>query len=167
MIIDDFRRSDFVSMLGTQWRGVSDRVMGGVSRQTLRYDDMEGRHCLRLTGDVRLENNGGFVQMATDLGKAGSVIDASEFAGIAATVYGNDEFYSVHLRTTDCLRPWQSYRAQFMATRCWQSIRLPFSDFRPHRLAAPLDLRRLRRIGLVAIGRAFRADLAVAELHFY
>jgi len=39
--------------------------------------------------------------------------------------------------------------------------------FEPHRLETPLDVTRLRRIGLVAIGRAFFADLAVARLAFY
>ena len=167
MIIDDFRKTDLVSTLGTQWRGVSDRVMGGISRQTLRHDEIEGRRCLRLTGDVRLDNNGGFVQMALDLSEPDSVLDASEFTGVAMAVYGNDETYSVHLRTTECVRPWQSYRAQFMAARRWQPIRLPFADFENHRLVAPLDLRRLRRLGLVAIGRAFKADLAVAEVYLY
>jgi len=31
----------------------------------------------------------------------------------------------------------------------------------------PLDLSRLRRIGIVAIGRAFRADVAVGGVRFY
>ena len=35
------------------------------------------------------------------------------------------------------------------------------------RLETPLDVTRLRRLGLVAIGRAFHADLAVAEIGFY
>jgi hypothetical protein len=34
-------------------------------------------------------------------------------------------------------------------------------------LTAPLDISRLRRLGLVAIGRAFAADLAVARLSLY
>lgn len=167
VIIDDFCRSDFISALGTRWRGVSDRVMGGISQQTLRYDTIEGRACLRLTGDVRLENNGGFVQMSLDLSDAQDVLDASAFTGLALTVYGNDESYSAHLRTTDAVRPWQSYRAHFPAAPCWQTLQLPFADFRPHRLDAPLDLRRLRRLGLVAIGRAFEADLAVADIRLY
>ena len=49
----------------------------------------------------------------------------------------------------------------------WEKIDLPFTDFLPYRLDAPLDIHRLRRIGLVAIGRAFYADLAVSELSFF
>ena len=82
-------------------------------------------------------------------------------------VRGNGEKYSVHLRTLDNVRPWQSYRAHFTAGSDWETMDLPFETFVPYRLEAPLDTTRLRRIGLVAIGRAFYADLAVAELAFY
>jgi hypothetical protein len=82
-------------------------------------------------------------------------------------VRGNDELYSIHLRTPDNVRPWQSYRAHFTAGSDWETIDLPFETFVPHRLELPLDKTRLRRIGLVAIGRAFCADLAVSELAFY
>jgi hypothetical protein len=167
MLIDDFSNADLVSTLGTKWRGVSDQVMGGVSEASVAHDVVEGRPCLRLTGDVRLENDGGFIQAALDLAAAGDTLDASGYAGLRLLVLGNGEHYGVHLRTPDNLRPWQSYRARFTAAPAWQTIELPFTAFAPYRLDAPLDTARLRRIGLVAIGRAFHADLAVAELGFY
>ena len=49
----------------------------------------------------------------------------------------------------------------------WRRLRLPFADFRPYRTVAPLDLSRLRRLGIVAIGHAFTADLAVGGVRFY
>lgn len=49
----------------------------------------------------------------------------------------------------------------------WQSLRLPFADFVPHRTDAPFNLARLRRLGIVAIGRAFTADLALSGVRFY
>lgn len=49
----------------------------------------------------------------------------------------------------------------------WREVRLAFSGFVPHRIEAPLDLSRLRRIGVVAIGRAFSADLRLAQLELY
>ncbi len=167
MLIDDFHRDDLISALGTSWRGVSDRVMGGISEESLRLDEHEGRRCLRLSGEVRLENNGGFIQMALNLGPGGAYMDASPFTGIRLLTYGNSERYSVHLRTADIERPWQSYRAHFEAPPEWREIRLPFSEFKPHRLEAPLDLTRLRRIGVVAIGRAFDADICLGEISFY
>ena len=46
-------------------------------------------------------------------------------------------------------------------------LELPFRRFEPYRLTKPLDTRHLRRLGLVAIGRAFDADLAVTRIGFY
>lgn len=167
MLIDDFTTADLTSRHGARWRHVSDRVMGGLSDGVVSRDYVDGRACLRLTGDVRLENNGGFIQAALDLGASGSVLDASGYTGVRLAVRGNGDRYSVHLRTTDVTRPWQSYRAQFTAGPEWKTIDIPFAEFQPYRIETPLDLRKLRRIGLVAIGREFRADLAVGELRLY
>lgn len=167
MLIDDFTDSDSISKLGTRWRAVTDQVMGGVSAASLAHDIIEGHPCLHLTGDVRLENNGGFIQAALDLTSSGKQLDASGYTGLRLVVRGNGEKYSVHLRTPDNVLPWQSYRADFTAVAKWQSIDLPFDSFVPYRLEAALDTTRLRRVGVVAIGRAFRADLAVSELSFY
>ena len=167
LIIDDFSRDDGVTRLGTTWRGVSDRVMGGVSREKIALEVIGGRRCLRLTGRVRLENDGGFIQMAVDLAASGATMDASAYTGLHLVVRGNTEIYSAHLRTPDNVRPWQSYRAHFLARPRWDEVRLPFADFLPYRLETPLDVSRLRRLGLVAIGRAFDADLAVAEVALY
>lgn len=166
MLIDDFSDPDLVSKLGTRWRGVSDRVMGGISKAGVAHDRLDGRPCLRLTGDVRLENNGGFIQAALALTPDSGLFDASAYSGLRLVVRGNGERYALHLRSADTLRPWQSYRAPFEAGDDWARLELPFATFAPHRLETPLDVTRLRRLGLVAIGRAFSADLAVAELGF-
>ena len=50
-----------------EWRLITDSVMGGVSKGYISQDMIAGRPCLRMRGDVSLENNGGFVQMALDL----------------------------------------------------------------------------------------------------
>jgi len=167
MLIDDFSTADLTTPLGTQWRSFSDQVMGGISRGAVARITLDGRPCLRLTGEVRLENNGGFIQAALDLGPRGEVLDASGYTGLRLSVRGNGEQYSVHIRTPDNSRPWQSYRARFLAGPAWQTVEIPFSDFEPYRIEAPLDVSRLRRIGLVAIGRAFQADLAVSEVSLY
>jgi hypothetical protein len=167
MLIDDFTDVGLISKLGTPWRGVSDQVMGGISEASVSHGVIDGRPCLHLTGDVRLENDGGFIQAALDLTPRGETLDASSFAGVRIIVRGNSEKYSVHLRTPDNVRPWQSYRAHFTARPDWETIDLPFESFVPYRLEAPLDRTRLRRIGLVAIGRALYADLAVSRLAFY
>ena len=167
MLIDDFSDQNLISKLGTRWRGVSDKVMGGVSEAAIAHAVIGSHPCLHLTGDVRLENDGGFIQATLDLAHSGHTFDASEFTGVRLIVRGNGEQYSLHFRTPDNVRPWQSYRAQFHAGPDWEAADITFSAFAPHRLDAPLDITQLRRIGLVAIGRAFYADLAVSELGFY
>ena len=50
MLIDDFSNDGLVSALGTEWRGVSDRVMGGVSDVRIEHGNAEGQVFLRLRG---------------------------------------------------------------------------------------------------------------------
>lgn len=166
LIIDDRCRDDLVSALGTTWRMVADTVMGGVSSGRLQPAVMESRPCLRLTGRVSLDNDGGFLQMSLDLSPAGE-LDASAWSGVELTVRGNGETYNVHLRNRDTRIVWQSYRATFRADPQWRLVRLPFAEFRPYRIDRPLVLRHLRRLGLVAIGREMEVDLCVARVAFY
>jgi hypothetical protein len=119
-----------------------------------------------LHGEVSLANNGGFVQASLDLGAEGC-LDAGAFGGFELDVFGNGESYNLHLRTADTRIVWQSYRASFVAPPQWQTVRLPFSGFQAYRIDAPLDLRCLRRIGVVAIGRAFSARVCVGRVALY
>jgi len=166
LIIDNRESGGLVSALGTEWRVVTDGVMGGVSEGTLTPDRAAGRDCLRLSGDVSLRNRGGFIQAVLDLQGTGA-FDASGYAGVELEIHGNDEPYNLHLRTADVWLPWQSYRVSFQAPAHWQRVRLPFSAFRGYRISKPLDTSRLRRIGVAAIGRTFRADLCIGSVYLY
>ena len=166
LILDDRSSGDYRSSLGTSWRLITDSVMGGVSSAELTPDSVANRACLRLRGDVSLENNGGFVQAALDLdGTRAS--DASAYQGIVLEVHGNDEMYNLHLRTDDVWLPWQSYRAAFKARLGWHTVRLPFTAFKGYRIGSPLDLEHLQRIAVVAIGKAYKPDLCVAAVALY
>src|SRR4051812_47006439 len=103
LLVGDFAAADLVSRLGTRWQGTSDRVMGGISRETLALEPFAGRSWLRLTGRVRLENDGGFIQMGIDLSPSGGPVDLAAFAGVRLLVRGNGEAYGCHLRTSVCL----------------------------------------------------------------
>ena len=149
------------------WEFVTDGVMGGVSTGTLRQEMIEGRKATRLTGSVSLENNGGFVQMAADLTEDSGTFDASKWRGIELDILGNEETYELRLRTDQLSRPWQSYRTAFVAPPKWITKRIPFAAFEPHRTDAPFDPSRLRRIGILAIGSEFEADIAVAGIGLY
>lgn len=166
-VLDDRRSGDYSSSLGTAWRLISDRVMGGVSSGQLALDHVDGRDCLRLRGDVRLDNRGGFLQAALDLKGSAAAFDAVAYQGVLLDVYGTGETYNVHLRSADVWLPWQAYRASFRAAPGWHSVQLPFEAFEPYRIGSPLDVTKLERLGIVAIGRAFTADLCVARVALY
>jgi hypothetical protein len=166
LTIDDRSSGDLHASIGTEWRVMTDTVMGGVSSGSLIPTEVAGRPCLQLSGEVSLENNGGFVQASLDLHPAGT-LDARDFQGIELDMYGNGERYNLHLRTLDTRIVWQSYRASFIAEPRWQTVRLPFSEFSPYRIDQPLDLQCLRRLGVVAIGRAMQARLCIGRIVLY
>jgi hypothetical protein len=166
-IIDDLSQDPPLSTIGTKWQLFTDRVMGGVSNGTMVREIVAGRPAIRMRGDVSLDNNGGFVQIALDLAADGKAIDASAWRGIELDVFGNDQEYNVHLRTDDLTRPWQSYRQSFRSYPRWQTVQFQFQDFTPYRTDTALDTSRLRRVGVVAIGRAFSADLSVGGLRYF
>ena len=167
LVLSDFAGGDDqVSSLGTNWRGFSDRVMGGRSNGTTDFAVIDGRACLRLTGDVNTRG-GGFIQMALPLAKGRQAFDASGYDGFELDVFGNDESYNAHLRTTDVRWYSQSYRVSFEAPPKWTKVRLPFSSFKPYELDAPLDTEKLVQLGLLGWMRDFEADLAVSRLALY
>jgi hypothetical protein len=166
LIIDDRSSGDYSTSTGSDWRLVTDTVMGGVSNGQLTVDEINGRPCLRLSGEVRTENNGGFIQAALDLEKQ-RVRDASAFDGVVIDVYGNGESYNLHLRQDGLWLPWQAFRVSFAAAPEWQTHYLPFAQFLPHKTSASLKRDRLKRIGVVAIGRAFSANLCVGRIGYY
>lgn len=149
------------------WEYVSDTVMGGVSSGAIKTERVSERLATRLTGQVSLQNNGGFLQMAFDLQSGGHPFDASAWSGVEIDILGNGEAYDMRLRTDQLTRPWQSYRTVFTAQKTWTTIHLPFDDFDPHRTETPFDPSRLRRIGILAFGRAFEADLALSSIRLY
>ncbi len=165
-MIDDRSSGTLTALDGNRWQLITDTVMGGVSTGTLTPDSVDGRACLRMEGRVALENNGGFVQAALDLGDRCAAV-APGYLGIQIDLYGNNEIYNLHLRSDATRRPWQSYRASFKSLPSWHTVQLPFTDFQPHRIDTPLKLETLRRLGVVAIGRPFTANLCIGRLALY
>jgi hypothetical protein len=163
LLLDDF--TDAPTDIAARWSVFSDRVMGGVSVARAMLGEVDGRLALRLTGEVSLERNGGFVQMARALGPpSGTPLDASEYAGVSLTVRGTPGSYVVHLRTTDCRAPWQYYTAPLPVSGEWHTCVVPWHVFEPVALREPLDPSRLIRLGIVAAKVAFTADVAVSRV---
>jgi len=149
------------------WEYIADTVMGGVSTGGRQVETYKDRTATVLRGDVSLQNNGGFVQIAADLNADGSLYDASTWDGFELTVCGNNESYDFRLRTNALTRPWQSFRTDFIAPFKWRTVRLPFAKVNPHKTDARFEATRLRRIGIRAVGREMRAEVAVAATHLY
>ena len=167
--IDDFAGAGGLSALGTEWRSITDQVMGGVSTGSHAVEEVQGERAIRLRGRVSLENNGGFVQVALPLHKQDKVFDVSQFTGLRIRVRGNGETYNLHLRTSRCWLPWQYFFAEFKTTKAWQEVELPFEDFKPESFTtrAKLDPAKLKRVAIVAIGKAFDVDVAVSRIELY
>lgn len=166
LVIDDRSNNDVTSNLGTKWQLVTDNVMGGLSSGQLTLDTYKGKKCLRMRGDVTTENNGGFVQIALSLSER-DVFDASGYTGVEIQVAGNNELYNIHFRTDALWFPWQSYRYSFTADSDWQTYRIPFSELEKYKTFNSFSQDEIKRIGLVAIGREFQADLCLATIGFY
>lgn len=164
MLIDDFASRDGTAAIGTQWRGFTDRVMGGRSDMQVGYREHDDAAFLHMRGQVRLDNNGGFIQARLPLRPDGGNFDASNYQGIAVRVRGAPGPYYLHLRTRHTWRPWQYYRAAIDVGPEWQDQIIPFSSFEGQSVRAALDLGSLRSLGVVAYGEAFEAEIEVARI---
>lgn len=149
LLLDDFRDPSR-SRFGTAWSCFTDQVMGGASSGDAAIVTVDGRSAQRLRGRVRLDNNGGFVQVALPLDLDGRGLDASGFSGVRLLVRGAAPSLALHLRTRDSTLPWQYYGAPVALRPEWTTVDVPFSSFVPASLRRPLDLRGLRRLGVVA-----------------
>jgi hypothetical protein len=136
--------------------------MGGVSEGDAELEIVEGVPALRLTGQVSLANNGGFVQASVGL----EALDLASASAVRLRVRALESGYYVHLRTRDCRLPWQHYAAPIPPGDGWRTVTIDLAEFAAYRLDAGLDPARLTRLGIVAAKRAFAADVAVARIEF-
>jgi hypothetical protein len=63
----------------------SDQVMGGISTGNISRETIHGRNANVLRGTVRLDNHGGFIQMATNLASSHSSSATSASASSSTT----------------------------------------------------------------------------------
>jgi hypothetical protein len=64
----------------------SDQVMGGISTGNISREMIHGRNANVLRGTVRLDNHGGFIQMATNLASSHSSSATSASASSTTTI---------------------------------------------------------------------------------
>jgi uncharacterized surface protein with fasciclin (FAS1) repeats len=108
------------------WRTVLDGVMGG--RSTGRVTQPEPG-ILRFSGELSLENNGGFSQTQTTVPEA-SFKDA---LGIEARIRGDGRTYTFDVRVSDVRMMAGSFQTTFKTVAGeWVTLKLPFEEFRLH-----------------------------------
>ena len=161
----DIMFENFESNPEQRWRYVSDRVMGGVSTGKVIYAQQEDIHYAHMTGTVSTLNNGGFIQLRTNIARGST----AQVAGITLRVRGKLQKYFVHLRTRGTVLPWQYYQAAFEISEQWQTVRLPLDQFAPSGdwLSRAIKPASIRSIGVVAFGRDHTADIKIAEVGFF
>ncbi|URE48804.1 Complex I intermediate-associated protein 30 (CIA30) [Musa troglodytarum] len=114
------------------WGALDDVVMGGVSESGFQVDpkgNEDGGPTGLFKGVVSIANNGGFTSIRTK--NFSTPEDLSAYDGIEIRVKGDGRRYKLILRTSS---DWDTvgYTASFDTTKeKWETIKLPFSSFRP------------------------------------
>jgi hypothetical protein len=165
LLLDDFRDSSGLSQIGVYWQGFSDRVMGGVSTMQAGIARNEsGEGILRMTGEVSLANNGGFIQVRLPLTIDRLPLDAGVYGGVRLRVRGTGDGYYIHLRTDTSRAPWIYYSQPLPVTEEWRTVELRFDGFRGESTSRPLDTSRLVSLAVVAAKREFSAFIEIDAL---
>ena len=164
-IIDNLTNPGITSQ-GQRWSFITDGVMGGLSEGKATITSNNEVPCYRMSGYVRTENNGGFIQIRTAVYPN---IKAKNFDGIYINAIGNNEKYSLHIRTSASLGYWQYYSTSFFLESKFNKIKIPFDDFIKSNVNQPdyMYEQNIKSIGLVASSDDFFADICLSEIGFY
>lgn len=153
---------DFTIPSTCSWEAVDDRIMGGSSQSQPKYIDGIG---LRFSGDVSLENNGGFASIRSNTAQ----YDLSAYSGLILRLRGDGKSYKLSLRT-DHFFDGVSYQGRFTTEKdSWQEISLLFADLTPthHGIKLstlpPMDAAKVTSFGLFISDRQegpFQCEIA-------
>lgn len=134
------------------WHAIDDRVMGGISRSTLRHDP--AGHAV-FEGNVSLERNGGFASVRSSPGDGGLPVAQA----CLIELRGDNKQFKLSLLTDDGFDS-LNYQTSFTPTGTdWQTLHLPLARFRASFRgrevtdAPPLDPARIRQVGLMIAAR--------------
>ena len=162
------------------WKYVSDQVMGGVSEGQVLLEQDGDMVFTRLTGNVRTENNGGFIQLRTSTSVSNKPLmfksihnskkDGKKLQGVRLNVRGNGETYHIFIQTSFLhWLPIGFHTATFDTSPNWKMVDLPFNQFkkRSNKNKSNFDAKDIKTFGIVAYGRDFTSDLSVSSIEFY
>lgn len=127
------------------WKSVNDGVMGGISTGGVTRTK-EGT--LLFTGNLSLENNGGFASIRT----REVVKDLSAMSHIVVNLRGDGRTYWVELRTAGQMGA-SSYRANLPTTDGeWREVRVPLTDFKLQAFGRALPIKPLNPAAVASMG---------------
>ena len=171
MIIDDMTNQsgkpdeEFCESGNAKWCFVTDKVMGGLSKGSLEVIREGNNYFYRMTGELSLENNGGFIQFRTKI--ENHPADKS-YEGVRMRIRGNNQEYAVHIRTK-YLMLLNITNLLFQASDQWTTVEIPFESFKKSNFYQPSSVvsQDIKTIGIVAIGREFKAQIDLASIELY
>lgn len=130
------------------WQAQNDGVMGGVSSGQAHIS----QGVLHFTGELSLENNGGFAQIYSPTVRS----DFSAFSAVRLSVKGDGRTYQFRLATDERFRGSRiAYRANFETEDGeWSEVLIPLNSFQPShhgRVLAgpPINLASIRQIAIL------------------
>ena len=145
------------------WRSINDGVMGGLSSGGMVQIE-EG---LRFTGEISLENNGGFSSA-----RRFAEQDLSGATGVRLEVRGDGREYQFRIRQ-DSQFDGVAWRAMFATSDEWQIVEIALDEFMPVfrgrtvAEAGPVVASRIRQIGfLLADKNDGRFELDIRRIEF-
>ncbi len=129
------------------WTSRDDRVMGGRSSSRL----MPIERWAAFTGIVRGDSGGGFASVSS----GALELDLHCYDAMALRVRGDGRSYGFVIRCGDPLRASFRYQIPFYtgASRKWQTVMLPFDQFKPMVLGSALPMApRINPAHVTAVG---------------
>lgn len=147
-----------------RWYVVNDSVMGGMSNSQV----VQTQDSLVFTGNVSLDNNGGFASIRTELNT-----QSQNTKGITLRVKGDGQTYQLRLRTTDYLDG-AAYTHSFKTVKNeWVNINFIPSDFtltfrgRVLDQQPTIDFNDIKQLGFMIAGKQEgKFKLEVSKIQF-
>jgi monofunctional biosynthetic peptidoglycan transglycosylase len=152
-----------LDMQANAWRSINDGVMGGLSSGGMVQIE-EG---LRFTGELSLENNGGFSSARRLVEQ-----DLSGAKGVRLEVRGDGREYQFRIRQNSRFDG-IAWRAMFSASNEWQIVEIMLDDFVPvfrGRLvpeAGPVVASEIQQVGFLISDKSDgRFELDIRRIEF-
>ena len=142
----------------SDWRGITDQVMGGLSELIIQHDD----GVFYMSGNVSTDNNGGFVRLSNRID-----INNNDFVGIRFKAKGNNEAYEIHVTLKGLkIPPWSYFSQSFDVTNEWKEYVIFFRDLKRSSgfSAASMKAKNIRDLSIAGFVRDFELDLAIKEI---